>query len=51
MKGQIWSAATEDFHRLIKQPVLLIEGENDQFVPIHDALDMIKVTFKIINYI
>ena len=43
MKGQRWSAATEEYHKKIKQPVLLIEGENDKLVPIDDALDMIGV--------
>jgi abhydrolase domain-containing protein 8 len=43
MKGQIWKSATEEFHKQINQPVLLIEGKNDKFVPIYDALDMIKV--------
>ena len=45
MKGQIWKSATEEFHKQINQPVLLIEGKNDKFVPIYDALDMIKVLF------
>ncbi len=43
MKGQNWKTANQEFHSTIKQKVLLIEGENDQFVPIEDALDMIKV--------
>jgi dipeptidyl aminopeptidase/acylaminoacyl peptidase len=47
MKGQIWRAANEDFHRSLKQPVLLIEGDDDKFVPIEDAIDMVKV----INYL
>lgn len=43
MNGQIWKTTSEEFHKQVKQPVLLIEGENDKFVPINDALDMIKV--------
>ena len=43
MKGQVWKAGLEDFHRNLLQPFLLIEGENDSFVPLEDALDMLKV--------
>ena len=43
MKGQVWLAATEEYHRHLAPSVLLIEGEQDQFVPIEDALDMIRV--------
>jgi hypothetical protein len=43
MKGQTWTTANEDFHKKFNQPVLLIEGEKDNFVPLDDALDMIKV--------
>jgi hypothetical protein len=43
MKGQKWSAATQEFHKQINQPILLIEGEKDRLVPIDDALDMIEV--------
>lgn len=43
MKGQIWRSANEDFHHSLKQPVLLIEGDGDKFVPIEDAVDMVKV--------
>lgn len=43
MKGQIWRTANEEYHKTIKQKVLLIEGEDDNFVPIEDAYDMIKV--------
>ena len=30
MKGQIWLEATAQYHRKLKQPVLLIEGEADK---------------------
>lgn len=45
MKGQNWRTANEAFHSTIRQKVLLIEGQDDKFVPIEDALDMIKVHF------
>ena len=43
MKGQIWRAANESYHKTIEQSVLLIEGQNDNFIPLSDAIDMIKV--------
>lgn len=43
MRGQIWRTANEAFHASIKQQVLLIEGEEDKFVPLEDAFDMIKI--------
>jgi len=43
MKGQIWRAANENYHKTIEQSVLLIEGQNDNFIPLSDAIDMIKV--------
>ncbi len=51
MKGQNWRTANESFHSTIRQKVLLIEGENDKFVPIEDALDMIKVCFVLFELI
>ena len=30
MKGQVWRAGNEQYHRKISQSVLLIEGENDK---------------------
>ena len=48
MKGQSWTSANEEFHKKFNQPVLLIEGEKDNFVPLDEALDMIKVLKRII---
>ncbi len=30
MKGQVWRAGNEQYHKKINQSVLLIEGENDK---------------------
>jgi hypothetical protein len=45
MKGQVWHAGNENYHKKIEQPVLLVEGTDDQFIPLSDSLDMIKVDF------
>ena len=43
MRGQVWTVADELYHKRIKIPMLLIEGECDNFVPLDDAKEMLHV--------
>jgi pimeloyl-ACP methyl ester carboxylesterase len=43
MKGQVWHTGTDQYHKTSKHCVLLIEGENDPFVPIEDSIEMIRL--------
>ena len=44
MQGQTWNTGAEQYHKTAgNHCVLLIEGENDKFVPLDDSLDMLRL--------
>lgn len=43
MKGQWWQPSLSDQQKITQHKVLLIEGDDDKFVPLADAFEMTKV--------
>jgi pimeloyl-ACP methyl ester carboxylesterase len=43
MKGQTWLTGDDQYHRVAKHCVLMIEGERDAFVPLEDSMEMIRL--------
>ena len=43
MKGQTWHTGPEQYHKMAKHCVLMIEGEHDKFVPLEDSMEMIRL--------